>query len=58
MGKIIHFPVARVRRRRQVAAQVFADFGELELLERAQLKLFAACAASAVLLTAALQLLV
>jgi len=54
MGKIIHFPVAR--RRRQVAAWVFADFGELELLERAQLKLFAACAASAVLLTAALQL--
>jgi hypothetical protein len=56
MGKIIQFPRARIRRRRQVAGWVFADFGELALLERAQLKLFAACATYAVLLTAALHL--
>jgi hypothetical protein len=57
MGKIIQFPVARVRRRR-LALGVFADFGELALVERAQLKLLAACAASAVVLTVALQLAV
>ena len=54
MGKIIQFPLARIRRRR--AAGVFADFGELALLERAQLKLLGACTGGAVMLTAALQL--
>lgn len=54
MGKIIQFPIARLRAKR--AAAVFADFGELALSERAQLRLFAACASGAVLLTALLQL--
>ena len=58
MGKIIQFPVARVQQRRRPTAALtaFADFGELDLLERAQLKLFAACTAGAVLLTLALQI--
>ena len=54
MGKLIQFPIARLRARRATA--VFADFGELALIERAQLRLFAACASAAVVLTALLQL--
>lgn len=56
MGKIIQFPLARIPQRRSSRAAVFTAFGEMESLERAQLKLFAACAACAVLLTAAFQL--
>jgi hypothetical protein len=56
MGKIIQFPVARVQRRQRHAAQTFDAFGEMQSVERAQFKLFAACTACAGLLLAALQL--
>lgn len=56
MGKLIQFPIARIRARRAVA--VFGDFGDLASLERAQLKLFTACAGTAVALSALLQLAV
>lgn len=56
MGKIIQFPVARMQRRQQHAALAFDAFGEMQSVERAQLKLFAACAACAGVLLAALQL--
>lgn len=56
MGKLIQFPIARIRARR--AAAVFGDFGDLASLERAQLKLFGACASGAVALSALLQLAV
>jgi hypothetical protein len=54
MGKVIRLSVAHKRMRR--ANAVFADFGELASLERAQLRLFAACALGAALLPLALQL--
>jgi hypothetical protein len=56
MGKIIEFPVARGQRRQRHVALTFEAFGEMQSVERAQLKLFAACAGCAALLTAALQL--
>ena len=56
MGKLIQFPVARRLRRPRASAGVFTAFGELEHLERAQLRLFIACGAGALLLTLALQL--
>jgi len=56
MGKIIQFPVARTRRGQRHAALAFDAFGELQSVERAQLKLLAACTAGAALLMLALQL--
>jgi hypothetical protein len=56
MGKLIQFPVARVRRRQRHAALAFEAFGEMQSVERAQFKLFAVCMAGAGLLMAALQL--
>jgi hypothetical protein len=54
MGKVIRLSVPERRVRRTRAA--FADFGQLASLERAQLRLFAACALGAALLPLALQL--
>ena len=56
MGKIIQFPVARMQRRQRHAALAFDAFGEMQSVERAQFKLFAACIACAALLMAALQI--
>ena len=56
MGKLIRFPAARSRRMRRPAAGAFAAFGELELMERAQLKLMSACMAGATVVMAAVQL--
>jgi hypothetical protein len=56
MGKVIQFPLARAQERRHHAAVAFDAFRELALLERAQLKLFALCAASVVIVAGALQL--
>ena len=55
MGKLIDFPIARLRARRP-RTNVFEVFGELEMLERAQLKLFGACLVFALAVVAALQL--
>ena len=57
MGKIIAFPIARIRARRP-KPMVFAGFGELAALERAQLRLFGACLALALAAVTALQLAV
>jgi hypothetical protein len=56
MGKVIQFPTARIRQRRQPTRVAFAAFGELELVERAQLKLLGGCLAFATVLTGLLQL--
>jgi hypothetical protein len=56
MGKVIQFPLARAQPRRHHAAVAFDAFRELASLERAQLKLFALCTASVVIITGALQL--
>jgi hypothetical protein len=56
MGKLIQFPIARFGNRRVAAAGVFTAFGELEALERGQLKLVSGCAGLALLVTLALQL--
>ena len=56
MGKLIQFPVARSRRVRRPAAGAFAAFGELDLVERSQLKLLSACVAGATVVMAAVQL--
>jgi hypothetical protein len=57
MGKLIQFPASRVRRsRHQAAADLFGAFGELKLVERAQLKFLAVCCAATLMLTTALQL--
>lgn len=56
MGKIIQFPVARLPRPARHAALPFDAFNELKAVERAQLKLLAACTAAAGLLIATLQL--
>ena len=58
MGRLIHFPIERVRGRRYGAAPFFTAFGELDTIERAQLKLFGACVCSALLFTLGLQLAV
>jgi hypothetical protein len=56
MGKVIRFPVARTRRHQRHAAVTFEAFGEMQAVERAQLKLLAACTACVAALMAALQL--
>ncbi len=56
MGKLIQFPIKRLRSRRCVAVGVFGAFGELETLERGQLKLVTGCAGVALLFGLALQL--
>jgi len=56
MGKLILFPIDRLRSRRSTTATVFSAFGELETLERSQLKMMTACAAVALLCMFALQL--
>ncbi len=56
MGKLIQFPIARLRSRRLAGTQVFGAFGELETLEREQLRLMTACAGVALLCLLALQL--
>ena len=55
MGKLIQFPVARLQRHKRHAAMVFEAFGEMQSVERAQLKLLAACTACAAAMVAALQ---
>jgi hypothetical protein len=56
VGRLIQFPIARVRRSRRHSAVAFDAFGELAMLERAQMKLFALCACCAIIVTGALQL--
>ena len=56
MGKLIQFPVSRVRPPRHSMAGLFAAFSELQQEERAQLKLIGICSVGALLLMAALQL--
>jgi hypothetical protein len=56
MGKLIQFPIDRLRSRRYAAAHVFSAFGELEALERGQLRLVTASAAVALVFAVALQL--
>lgn len=56
MGKLIQFPVSRVRRSRHSTGGLFGAFSELQLEERAQLRLITACALGALALMAALQL--
>ena len=56
MGKLIQFPIDRLRSRRYAAASVFSAFGELETLERSQLRMMTACAGVALLCLFALQL--
>ena len=57
MGKLIAFPIARLRSRRP-RTHVFEVFGECEMLERAQLRLFGACVGFALACVTALQLAV
>jgi len=56
MGKLIQFPIGRLRSRRLATADVFTAFGELETLERHQLKMMAGYAGVALLCMLALQL--
>jgi len=56
MGKLVQFPIDRLRRRRYAAANVFSAFGELETLEREQLRMMTGCAGVALLCLLALQL--
>jgi len=56
MGKLIQFPIDRLRSRRHTAASVFSAFGELDTLERGQLRMMTACAGVAVLCMFVLQL--
>jgi len=56
MGKLIQFPIARLRTRRAAAMSVFSAFGELESLERSQLKLVTFSCSVAVVVTLVLQL--
>jgi len=55
MGKLIRFPSVPVRRPRRPTAIAFEAFNELQLVERAQLKLFGLCACCALIVTGALQ---
>ncbi len=57
MGKLIAFPIARLRARRP-RTNVFEVFGELEMIERAQLRLFGACLGFTLAAFAALQIAV
>lgn len=56
MGKLIQFPIDRLRNRRPASAAVFSAFGELETLERQQLRMMAGYAGVALLCMFALQL--
>jgi hypothetical protein len=56
MGKLIQFPIDRLRSRRLATAGVFSAFGELETLERHQLKMMLGYAGVALLCMFALQL--
>ena len=56
MGTLIQFPIDRLRSRRHAAANVFRAFGELETLEREQLRMMTGCAGVALLCLVALQL--
>jgi hypothetical protein len=56
MGKLIQFPIDRLRRRRSAAANVFRAFGELETQEREQLRMLTGYAGVALLCMVALQL--
>lgn len=55
MGKLIPFPMARVRRR-PVTVGAFNAFSELDSVEHKQLKLMVACICGALLFTFGLQL--
>lgn len=55
MGKLIQFPIARIQRRRHAVAHVFDAFGDLETLERSQMKLVAGSFGIALLATLLLQ---
>jgi hypothetical protein len=57
MGKVIKFPIGRVRprSRRLASARVFSAFGELETLERHQLKVMTGYAGVALLCMFVLQ---
>lgn len=58
MGKLIQFPIARLQRRglRLAGPRVFSAFGELDTVERHQLKLMSGCAGVALLCMFVLQL--
>ena len=56
MGKLILFPIDRLRSRRYATANVFSAFGELETLERGQLRLVTGCVGVAALVGLVLQL--
>ena len=56
MGKLIQFPIDRLRSRRNAATSVFSAFGELETLEREQLRMMTGYAGVALLCLVALQL--
>jgi hypothetical protein len=56
MGKLIQFPIDRLRSRRYAGTSVFSAFGELEALERGQLRLVTGCACVAVLCVSVLQI--
>ena len=56
MGKLILFPIDRLRSRRSANTSVFTAFGELETFERSQLRMMTACAGVALLCMFALQL--
>ena len=58
MGKLIQFPIDRLRHRsrRFATASVFSAFGELETLERHQLRVMTGYAGVALLCMFALQI--
>jgi len=56
LGKLIQFPIDRLRSRRLAHASVFSAFGELETLERHQLRMMIGYAGVALLCMLALQL--
>lgn len=56
MGKLIQFPIGRLRSRRLATAGVFNAFGELETLERHQLRVMSGYAGVALLCMFVLQL--
>lgn len=56
MGKLIQFPIDRLRSRRAAHTSVFSAFGELETFERHQLKVMSGYAGVALLCMFVLQL--
>jgi hypothetical protein len=56
MGKLIQFPIDKLRSRRLASVSVFSAFGELETLERHQLKVMLGYAGVALLCMFVLQL--